>query len=96
MTFYGTYDDIIDARTFVAELVHRPATPFSDRAVCRGHDPALWFPPNGVNVDRARAICSTCPVVGECLSFAIADESLTGVWGGTTARERRQLRRHAA
>jgi hypothetical protein len=28
----------------------------------------------------------------ECLDFALADDSLTGLWGGTTDTERQQIR----
>ena len=40
-----------------------------------------------------RELCDTCPVRRECLEFALADESLTGLWGGTTDMERRLMRR---
>ena len=34
-----------------------------------------------------------CPVVAECLAFALAGNVGYGVWGGTTAAERYKLRR---
>jgi Transcription factor WhiB len=37
-----------------------------------------------------------CPARRECLSSALADETLLGVWGGTTERERREMRRGRA
>jgi WhiB family redox-sensing transcriptional regulator len=40
-----------------------------------------------------RELCATCPVRVECLEYALADESLTGLWGGTTDTERRMIRR---
>jgi WhiB family redox-sensing transcriptional regulator len=40
-----------------------------------------------------REMCEACPVRGECLDFALADESITGLWGGTTDAERREIRR---
>jgi hypothetical protein len=30
---------------------------------------------------------------GECLAYALADDQLQGVWGGTSEAERRVLRR---
>jgi WhiB family redox-sensing transcriptional regulator len=32
-------------------------------------------------------------VRAECLDYALSDESLTGLWGGTTDMERRMIRR---
>lgn len=45
---------------------------------------------------EARAICDDCPVRQACLDFAMADPSLKGVWGGTTDRDRKRLRKHRA
>jgi hypothetical protein len=43
-------------------------------------------------VEKARAICSTCPVKKECLNYAIEHEC-QGIWGGTTDSERKKIRR---
>ena len=32
----------------------------------------------------------------ECLAYALADKDLVGMWGGTTERERREMRRPVA
>jgi WhiB family transcriptional regulator, redox-sensing transcriptional regulator len=40
-----------------------------------------------------RALCEGCPVRQECLETALADDSLVGLWGGTTDAERREIRR---
>jgi hypothetical protein len=37
------------------------------------------------------ALCRTCPVLGSCLAWALQSGDLHGVWGGTTARERRAM-----
>nr|WP_076482142.1 WhiB family transcriptional regulator [Williamsia sterculiae] len=36
----------------------------------------------------AKQICRECPVMRECLSYAIQAGEPHGVWGGTTPRER--------
>jgi WhiB family redox-sensing transcriptional regulator len=69
---------------------NRPA--WMDRAQCRDEDRALFFPSVGSSSTKARVVCSTCPVRQECLDFALADNELTGVWGGTTTQERKKLR----
>ena len=44
---------------------------------------------------RAKSFCESCPVRDECLSYALASEQSHGIWGGTTAEERRELVRGA-
>lgn len=44
-------------------------------------------------VAKAKAVCSTCPVADECLSWAIETNQSEGIWGGHTAQERRNMRR---
>jgi WhiB family redox-sensing transcriptional regulator len=66
------------------------------RAACRGTpDPDLWFPARGESTSRAKAICRGCPVRVECLEHALANCERFGVWGATSERERRRLRRAA-
>jgi WhiB family redox-sensing transcriptional regulator len=66
-----------------------------DHAECSGVDPDLFFPGRGddVTLRKAKAVCSRCPVKDECLDHALAHGEKWGVWGGTSERERRQLRR---
>lgn len=92
VTFRGDFGDIIDAAVFVAELVNRPRTPFSHRAACRDHPDVSWFPGRGEHAAPAKAICATCPALSDCLAYALADDTLTGVWGGTLPAERRRLK----
>ena len=61
------------------------------RGLCRDITPAVFFPSDGVGVDRARKICATCSVKAECLEFALDHRIDHGVWGGTSERERRRI-----
>lgn len=46
--------------------------PWEDRAACRGLT-ALMYPGNDPHGQaRARAICATCPVIDECLDYALS------------------------
>jgi WhiB family redox-sensing transcriptional regulator len=68
-----------------------------ERGACRTVDPDLFFPlgttrPAQAQEARALAVCARCPVVDPCLAWAMARED-EGVWGGTTALQRR-LTRH--
>jgi WhiB family transcriptional regulator, redox-sensing transcriptional regulator len=70
---------------------------FRYHAACRDVDPELFFPiGNGpiaqAQSARAKAVCRTCAVIGECLRWAIDSGQAEGVWGGTDAVERRQDR----
>jgi WhiB family transcriptional regulator, redox-sensing transcriptional regulator len=72
-----------------AALLNRPA--WHRRAACRGLGPGFFFAGQGSGVTEARAICRTCPVRSECLEAGLNQKF--GVWGGTTERQRRRLRR---
>lgn len=70
--------------------VDRPA--WQEFAACRGAPTELFFPEAGqaAIVKEAKAICSTCSVKTECLSFALSLPG-PGIYGGMTARERSGL-----
>ena len=67
---------------------------WQDDARCRqtGDDPDLWHAPDRPAIVAAKGVCAGCPVKAQCLAEAMADPSLTGVWGGTTDDERKSLR----
>jgi hypothetical protein len=52
-----------------------------------------WFPDEGQPVRPAKALCASCIVQRECLSFALREQISEGVWGGASARERTELAR---
>lgn len=68
-------------------------------AACRGEHAVNFFPPThferkDLRLARervAKAICRSCPVVAECLEYAISSREPHGVWGGLNEVERRQL-----
>lgn len=63
-------------------------------AICGQTDPEIFFPEKGVSGAAAKLICRRCPVVNQCLDYAVnAPMLLEGVWGGTTALQRREMRR---
>lgn len=45
------------------------------------------------SISAAKAVCATCPVAGECLTWAIETNQTEGIWGGHTPTERRSIRR---
>lgn len=69
-------------------------------AVCREVGGEMFFPENGEDSQRARAVCRACPVQSECLNHALTLEDsgvwfVTGIWGGTGPKDRTRLRRTA-
>ena len=66
---------------------------WKDDAECRDADPDMFFPPEGVNIREARAVCARCPVQEQCLEYALKHNIEFGVWGGMSRREREILAR---
>lgn len=62
-------------------------------ARCTEVDPEIFFPERGGSSKAARAVCGECSVRQECLLYALANREQFGIWGGTSERERRRLRR---
>lgn len=46
---------------------------------------------NRKNTARAKALCKTCPVNAECLSYAFNNKELFGIWGSFSAKERASM-----
>jgi hypothetical protein len=61
---------------------------------CAWGHPDEWFHPaadlGASERERgwAKALCSGCPVATQCLTYALDNNEMWGVWGGTTANER--------
>ncbi|MFJ9777114.1 WhiB family transcriptional regulator [Kitasatospora sp. NPDC101157] len=71
------------------------------RAVCAEEDPELFFPigntgPALLQIEEARSVCRRCPVLEDCLTWALTTGEDAGVWGGMSEDERRALKRRAA
>ena len=69
-----------------------------DEAECLRIDPELFFPvgtsgPALVQIQEAKSVCRRCPVVDECLRWALDSGEETGIWGGTDEDERILIRR---
>lgn len=73
---------------------------WTESAACRDADPELFFPvgtsgPALLQTAAAKAVCRRCPVLIDCLFWALDHplEAEYGVWGGTDEFERRDLLR---
>lgn len=70
-------------------------------AACRDTDPDLFFPvgttgPAIEQIENAKAVCAECEAKDDCLEYALATNQDSGIWGGTSEEERRQLRKQYA
>ena len=67
---------------------------WQDLAACADEDPELFFPigstgPAKMQAEEAKLVCRRCPVIDQCLQFALENNEDFGVWGGTSEAERR-------
>jgi WhiB family redox-sensing transcriptional regulator len=49
---------------------------------CRTNDPELFFAESPSDVERAKALCGSCPLRQACLTGALERREPWGVWGG--------------
>lgn len=66
------------------------------RGACLSVDPELFFPLSSVGpaarqLNKAKSVCTRCPVQAQCLDFALATRQMDGIWGGTSEDERRRI-----
>jgi WhiB family transcriptional regulator, redox-sensing transcriptional regulator len=67
-------------------------------AACRGIDTSAFYHPENERGPsrmrrelRAKAVCSACPVIDNCLHWALRVREPYGIWGGLSAEEREVL-----
>jgi WhiB family redox-sensing transcriptional regulator len=65
-------------------------------AACRGMSSEVFYPERGQDTHQAKMICMGCAVRVECLTFALETGEKFGIFGGTSERQRREMRRRIA
>lgn len=72
---------------------------------CSQTDPDTFFPEDRPSTTyrqnspaypmerEAKLVCQGCPYKLRCLEYAIKNDDLIGIWGGTTEVERRRFKR---
>ncbi len=63
---------------------------------CANESPDVFFPSDGLGVEKAKRICHQCLVQEACLAYALGNRIKHGVWGGSSERQRRRMLRQAA
>ncbi len=82
MTIIGTIEHLLNRDPWQAE------------GLCRQVDIGdMFFPDKGGSAKEAKAVCVQCPVVDQCLEYALVHQERFGVWGGYSERERRRMLR---
>lgn len=73
--------------------MNKPVFDWQQQAACKGMPADLFFPESGQmdQLRRALAVCKMCPVKQHCLNANLYEK--IGIWGGTTARQRRIILR---
>lgn len=66
------------------------------------YDPEWWFPieiggsrtwSRTPDAMKARAICTTCPMLKECRDYSLRFDSIYGIWAGLDRHERNDLQK---
>lgn len=92
-TEYGDYQPVTD----LYHLISLPSLKggmeknpqWRDQSACLGSDISFF---DGHRTAKAKAVCAKCPVIKECLEFAITTGQDHGVWGGLTEAERKDIK----
>lgn len=87
-----TGDDDTGIYSDIYVLMERPGW-WADAACRTAPADVNFFPSKGASAAAAKAVCNTCPACEPCRETAIANDEEHGVFGGTTADEREQIRR---
>lgn len=73
---------------------------WQEQGACREASPDIFFHPEAERgqsrarrIQRAKAICATCPVLERCREHALAVREPYGIWGGLTEDEREAIYR---
>lgn len=73
---------------------------WQDDAECAEISPDFFFPDdeatNAHTYTAARTVCARCPVIRECLQYALTEEINHGMFGGLTPTQRLRLLRGVA
>lgn len=67
--------------TIAPGISRLPVPPRGAALPCAG-DPELWFAESPHELERAKQLCSPCPIATACLAGALERAEPWGVWGG--------------
>ncbi|MDR7302907.1 WhiB family transcriptional regulator [Haloactinomyces albus] len=76
----STEDGTEECGAAVAALLD--STPSEEPVLPCRRDPDLWFAESPGELEKAKNLCTDCPVKQECLAGALSRGEPWGVWGG--------------
>ena len=88
---------LVSAEQIYAELArtHQLEDPNMDWQVmglCGDADQIdLWSSIDKNEKRRARAVCRECPVINDCMEFALTNNIQDGIWGGQSPNGRKRI-----
>ncbi|GAT80995.1 DNA-binding protein [Streptomyces sp. F-3] len=73
-----TEDPALTALTALDDAIEKLDVPVP----CRTYDPEVFFAESPADVEYAKSLCRTCPLIEACLAGAKERREPWGVWGG--------------
>lgn len=73
-------------------LVDPAELSWQDEGLCAEVGPVFFYPEQGENAIPAKRVCEACRVRARCLQWALDNDEIYGVWGGTSEDERQEIR----
>ena len=70
-------------------------SPFDGTQLCLEVDSDIFFPEyyTDADVQTAKSVCNQCWMKDDCLKYALDNNEREGIWGATTPRERKNIKR---
>ena len=80
----GTYrrETFPRAIVMITSKVSSGGRPAADQLPCRQYGSDLWFACAPAELQLAKVLCRSCPVIEQCLAGALSRQEPWGVWGG--------------
>lgn len=91
-----TAGKVLAARHPYAATKSEAALQWQDDALCAQTDPDMFSPPVGGSTRDAKRICASCTVAEQCLRWALDNDERSGIWGGMSPVQRRNMRKQEA
>lgn len=76
-----------------SEYLRLPPFAASPDRRCAETDPEAFYPDKGATGADAKVVCAGCLLRVECREWAISTAEPWGIWGGTSVKERSQIRK---
>jgi len=89
--------NVVSLTSRKGESPHNPNWEWQTDAACRGSDTNAYYAESLRGNTRirqeeaAKRVCAGCPVLANCLRWALKTEEPYGIWGGLNPEERQEI-----